>query len=153
MQVVIRNEQAEYPMEEYEALLTKSFQVLKALEGLEGPIEVSILFVTEEAMQSLNRRYRGIDEPTDVLSFPQEGDADFFPNVGLPRNLGDIVISPKRAYGQAAEFGHSVKREITYLAVHGLLHLLGYEHDTREKQARMRSREEAVLRDLDLGRG
>lgn len=153
MEVQIRGEQKKYPVQEYEVLLNKAFQILKTLEGLSGNLEISVLFVDEAAMQNLNRKYREIDEPTDVLSFPQDEQDDFFPSVDLPRSLGDIVISPKQAFMQAEKLQHSLKREVAYLAVHGMLHLLGYDHDTSQKQARMRRREEAVLKELDLGRG
>ena len=89
--------------------------------------EVSVHITTDEEIQSLNRKFRGLDKPTDVLSFPQYAAKGHIPeNAGC---LGDIVISLPRAAGQAAEFGHTLRRELAFLTAHGLLHLLGYDHN------------------------
>ncbi len=119
-------------------------------EGWVGDVELSLLFTDDGVIQSLNRQYRGIDEVTDVLSFPQFDPTrnDFvLPTVGA-RLLGDVVISMPQASRQAAEFGHSVAREIGYLTIHGTLHLLGYDHETTVDREQMREREEAALVDL-----
>lgn len=119
--------------------------------------EVSILLVDDQEIQSLNNTYRGLDQPTDVLSFAMEEDMagdevpDFF--VSEDNNiLGDIVISLETAARQAEEYGHSFEREAAFLTVHGMLHLLGYDHCTEEDRVEMRSREEEILTRLGLSR-
>ncbi len=104
--------------------------------------ELSILFVGDRAMRSLNRRYRRKDKTTDVLSFPLRDDQ--FTHI-QPALLGDIVISVPAARRQAAEAGHSFLREIDILLIHGLLHLLGYDHEKNEGEARRMKRKEIRL--------
>ncbi len=104
--------------------------------------ELSVLFVGDRAMRSLNRQYRGKDETTDVLSFSLREGA--FPRI-QPDVLGDIVISVPAAARQAAEAGHAVGREIDLLLVHGLLHLMGYDHERGEREARRMQRRERHL--------
>ncbi|NMB00209.1 MAG: rRNA maturation RNase YbeY [Firmicutes bacterium] len=149
MEILINNELANHDVTSYEALIRRGFEVAARLEELQEPWEVSITFVDNASIQELNRQYRHIDSATDVLSFPQ--DDEFAPWLEL-RVLGDIVISLERAMEQAEEYGHSTEREVMFLAVHGFLHLLGYDHEAPEEQAIMRSREEQILRELDLGR-
>ena len=100
---------------------------------------VCILVSTDEAIASLNSRYRGKDTPTDVLSFPN-----------TPPILGDIAISLPRAHEQAQELGHPLSRELAFLAAHGTLHLLGYDHDTPEDEAQMINLQQNVLKSLGL---
>ena len=109
---------------------------------------VSILLTDDEAVRTLNRQFLGIDEPTDVLSFPDDGgEDDPFPETsGEAPYLGDIAISLPTATRQAQEFGHSLDAEVAHLLVHGLLHLRGYDHvDAPEDEAKMRAREEHYL--------
>lgn len=107
--------------------------------------EVSVVFVGERAMSRLNRDYRGIAAPTDVLSFPLDGD---WPRIG-PSLLGDIVVCVPRAVSQAKESGRKFPAEVRLLLVHGLLHLLGYDHETCPADARrMKAREQEILRAL-----
>ena len=129
--------------------------------------EVSVVVTGDDEIRRLNREYRGIDAPTDVLSFPllEELGEELPPGSppgpqhalwtagegGAPA-LGDIVISLERAKAQAEEYGHSLQREIAFLTVHGLLHLLGYDHESEEPERVMRAKEEAILASLDLGR-
>ncbi|MDF2501375.1 MAG: metalloprotease ybeY, partial [Anaerosporomusa subterranea] len=115
--------------------------------------EVSVLFTDNATIHSLNRDYRGKDMPTDVLSFAlNEGDEPMIID-GPPENLlGDIIISLEKAAEQAAEYGHSQEREVAFLTLHGLLHLLGYDHETEDDRAEMRQEEEAVLGLLGIGR-
>lgn len=115
-------------------------------EHLPEPIEISILFTNNEEIQSLNRQYRGIDAPTDVLAFPQTTPERVrtAPH-GAEQVLGDVVISVERAKEQARELGHSLKKEVAHLLVHGLLHLLGYDHEQPEEAESMRQAECAVL--------
>ena len=121
-------------------------------EGVAGPVEVSLVVTDDAEVHDLNRHYRGVDQPTDVLSFSQveaPAASAAFPSVGAaPRPLGDIVISGDRVRAQAVEYGHSQRRELAYLAVHGLLHLLGYDHETEAERQAMREREEAALVDV-----
>jgi len=106
------------------------------------------VFVDDAYIQGLNQQYRGIDAPTDVLSFAmQEGEP--FPEEG-ELILGDVVISLETARRQASEYGHSLAREVAYLAVHGVLHLLGYDHGGEDDRRVMRNKEEEILARLNL---
>lgn len=115
--------------------------------------EVSVVLADDNYIKQLNWQYRGLDCATDVLSFAlNEGDEPAVLNGPAQTLLGDIVISLPTAERQAAEYGHAVEREVAYLAVHGLLHLLGYDHQTAAEQAVMREREEEILRAVALAR-
>ena len=137
--------------------------VLAALEGegVEAPCVVEVVVTDDAAIRETNRETRGVDRPTDVLSFPmfelEPGEkpraewAD--PDTGKVF-LGDMMLSLERAEAQAAEYGHSPRRELAYLAVHSVLHLLGYDHlDEGPMKAQMREREEAILSGLGITRG
>ncbi len=128
-------------------------EVLRA-EAAPGPLEVGVLIADDARLHALNRDYRGVDAPTDVLSFADEdAGAGFVAQPGAPRYLGDIAISYERVLAQAAEYGHSPARELAYLAAHGALHLLGYDHERGpEDEAAMRAREEAAMAALGLVR-
>ncbi len=115
---------------------------LLALVRMPGA-ELSVLFVGSAAMQSLNSRYRGIRKETDVLSFPMAGTMP-----GEPAVLGDIVISVPRAHRQAGDYGTSLHKELRRLLVHGLLHLIGYDHETGADAAKMRRKEDALFHAL-----
>jgi len=135
-------------------LVRKCCAAVWKAEGFRGPAEVSVSFVDNEQIRELNAEYRNRDAATDVLSFPlgENGAFDTDAETGAAL-LGDIVISVERALEQAEEYGHSVEREIGWLTVHSMLHLLGYDHETDEAAARgMREREEAVLSSLGLVR-
>lgn len=112
--------------------------------------ELSVALVDDPQIRVLNQRYRNMDRATDVLSFasgePPELDEE-------PALLGDVVVSLETAWRQAAEFGHSPEREVGYLVAHGVLHLLGFDHETDELRAEMRRLEEEALARVDLGRG
>ena len=127
---------------------------------METPCEVNALVTNDAVIRQINLDMRGVDAPTDVLSFPMfdltpgdkppEEDAD--PATGLIP-LGDMCISLERAKAQAKEYGHSNRRELAYLAVHSVLHLLGYDHlDEGPEKARMRGREEDIMAELGLER-
>ena len=113
--------------------------------------EISVTFVSLEEIHELNREYRQVDSPTDVLSFPQFDDLDDLPEEGEIM-LGDVVICSDRATEQAEEFGHSFEREIIYLFVHSVLHLLGYDHMDEDEKRIMRRREEEVMERIGLKR-
>ena len=124
-----------------------------------GPeVEISVLLVDNETIRSLNRDYRNKDAATDVLSFPMEEAMDGEPEptvIGGPteRLLGDLVISVEMAAAQAAEYGHSLERELAFLSVHGLLHLLGYDHESGvEAEAAMQAEEKRILSVLGIER-
>lgn len=130
-------------------------------EGVEIPCEINVLLTDDRGIHAINLEQRGVDRPTDVLSFPMfelspgerpsPGQAD--PGSGLVP-LGDMVISMERAAAQAEEYGHGMARELAYLTVHCVLHLLGYDHpDDGVGKAEMRAREEAVLAGLGMNRG
>ena len=123
-------------------------------EGVAAPAEVSVWITNEDELHALNRQYRDKDSSTDVLSFGSEGDDDtpFVTAPGQPRYLGDLAISFPHVIRQAEEYGHSRQRELGYLLTHGLLHLLGYDHEVPEDAARMRGREEALLGALGISR-
>jgi len=123
-------------------------RVLKT-EGVTPPYEVSLVFTDSETVRQLNRDYRGVDEPTDVLAFsmlPQKGiDSSFtLPPDGLTR-LGEVIISYPQAAEQAEEQEHSPERELALLVIHGILHLLGYDHEEPEEESKMRERERELL--------
>ena len=144
------------------------------LEGEEldpSQFSVSVSFVDKPEIQRLNREYRGVDEVTDVLSFPQydslfdlydeledadlaEEDAEYAAMDGIEDDeemaLGDVVICEEKCAEQAEEFGHSYERELIYLFVHSICHLLGYDHMTDEDKAEMRAKEEAVMTELNI---
>jgi len=122
--------------------------VLKA-EGVVPPCEVGLVFTDSETVKQLNRDYRGVDEPTDVLAFymlhQKEADSSFaLPPDGVTR-LGEVIISYPQAVEQAREQGHSTEKELALLVIHGILHLLGYDHEEPEEEAEMRAREKELL--------
>lgn len=148
--ILINNEQSLFPVEPLQPLLEKALGNVLEHQGMTTEVEVSVTFVTNEQIHELNRQYRHKDSPTDVLSFPQDDD---FPEIpGEFRLLGDIIISLERANEQALEYGHSLEREVAYLAVHGMLHLLGHDHYQEDQKRAMRAAEEEILRILNLGR-
>ncbi len=143
-----------------EAQLTAVIRAALDAEQVTIPCEVNVLVTNDAAIHEINLDMRGVDRPTDVLSFPmfeltpgeKPGEEDADPDTGLVP-LGDMVISLERAEAQAQEFGHSVEREVSYLAVHSVLHLLGYDHmDEGPMKAQMRKREEEILNDLGITR-
>lgn len=153
MIVTLENNQEKVSIPEaLEADLTKAMNVVAELEALSPQTEVDITLVDDVAIHELNRTYRGIDRPTDVLSFAlDEGEEE--PEVDddeIEHLLGDVIISAPTAVRQGEEYGHGLEREMTYLAVHGMLHLLGYDHMEEKDKLIMRKREEEVLRRLDL---
>ncbi len=112
-------------------------------------IEVSVTFVNSDEIKELNRIYRGKDQVTDVLSFQQYSDVTEIPQEG-EAILGDVVICPEQAFLQADEYGHSNERELVYLFVHSLCHLLGYDHMQDDEKALMRAAEERVMEKIGV---
>lgn len=131
-------------------------------EGVPVPCEINVLITDDKGIHAINKASRNVDRPTDVLSFPMfnlvpgklpEDWSEYIdPGTGLCP-LGDMAISLERARAQAAEFGHSVRREVGYLTIHSMLHLLGFDHmDEGPEKALMRKHEEAVIAAIDLHR-
>lgn len=120
--------------------------------GVPERAEISVTFVDDAAIHDLNREHRGVDRPTDVLSFPQFEPDEELPPEPLPYPLGDIVVSLDTARRQADEYGHGFDRELAFLLAHGLLHLLGHDHMTPDEEAEMRARQRALLSAVGLGR-
>jgi probable rRNA maturation factor len=112
--------------------------------------EVTVLVTGDETLRELNRRHRGVDASTDVLAFPNEAHGSFVDAPGLPRYLGDVIISFPRAQVQAAEARNELLAELQLLVVHGVLHILGYDDQTAPERARMWRAQEAVLDDLGV---
>ena len=142
------------------ALIRRTIRTALAAEGLTAPCEVDVLLTDDDGIHEINRELRQVDRPTDVLSFPEfeltpgqlPGPEDADPGTGLVP-LGDMVISMEHVAAQAREYGHAKRRELSYLVVHSVLHLLGYDHlDEGPQKARMRAREEAILGELGIGR-
>lgn len=125
-------------------------------EGIVGETEVSLTFMTDEDIQKINAVYRGIDQATDVISFAleevSEGEVAVIREEGMPTILGDIIISVDTAKRQAEEYAHSLEREVGFLALHGFLHLLGYDHETEEDEVKMFGRQREILDSLGLER-
>jgi probable rRNA maturation factor len=117
-----------------------------------GPTELGVVITDDATIRELNRRFLGIDEPTDVLSFGlgAQGGRPFALPPGEVASLGEVIISYPTAVRQAEEQGHSLQAEVAHLLVHGILHLLGYEHQAAEDERVMRQRGEEILADLDL---
>ncbi len=135
-------------------LIRRCCHAVLQLEKFNGAAEVSVRFVDNELIKELNAQYRNIDRETDVLSFPlgENGIYDINPGTGAAL-LGDVVISVQKAVEQAMEYGHSLDREMAFLTVHSMLHLLGYDHVNGGLEAvRMREKEETVLTQLGLKR-
>ena len=120
-------------------------------ENFNRPAEASVLLTGDEEMQNMNRQYRGLDKPTDVLSFSQlDGSYSIPPNCPVP--LGDVIISVPTAHRQADARGGKLSDELDLLVVHGVLHLLGYDDETDEGAEEMNRRQEEILRQLSDGR-
>lgn len=127
-------------------LVRRAIEATLAYEGVDAHCEVSVTFADNEGIRAINRDYRQIDAPTDVLSFP------LFEESKAGKQLGDIVLSLERCHEQAEEFGHSFERECAFLTVHSTLHLLGYDHVNNEEEERdMRARQTAIVEQMGLG--
>lgn len=153
MPVLVSNLQEGIPVTDDLCQLVEKVVIegLKA-EGYATDAEVGLTFVDNAYIQSLNAEYRGIDRPTDVLSFAMNEGEDMPEEAEAEDLLGDIVISLPTALSQSKEYGHSFEREVAYLTAHGTLHLLGYDHQTEEDREVMRQKEEAILGRLNITR-
>ena len=153
--VYFENEQNAIPVTyKLKMLIRRAIEATLSYEQYENDAEVSVTLTDSESIQDLNLRFRGIDAPTDVLSFPLfdfEGETDEPPVDEIRNMLGDIVLNLERTRAQAEEFGHSFEREAAFLTVHSMLHLLGYDHETGEEdEADMRARQRAIMADMGL---
>ncbi len=155
IKVIISNDQRTVKIpSQVRLLVRRSCVAVLRMEKFEGSAEISVRFVDNAMIRELNREHRNIDSETDVLSFPlgENGVYDINNDTGAYM-LGDIVISVEKAMEQAEEYGHSLEREIAFLSVHSMLHLLGYDHVNGGLEAvRMREKEEEVLTQLGLKR-
>jgi len=156
MIIYYENEQDKLEISEYlEGRLKEGLNAVAKLHNLTDDTEVGITIVDDERIHEINREYRNVDRPTDVISFALDDDLEDSDEPELidgPEEhlLGDIIISVETANRQGEEFGHGLEREIVYLAVHGLLHLLGYDHMVEEDKVIMRAKEEEALRAINL---
>ncbi|MBE6659796.1 MAG: rRNA maturation RNase YbeY [Ruminococcaceae bacterium] len=153
--VYYENEQNAIPVTyKLKMLIRRAIAETLAFEQYNNDVEVSVTLTDSEKIQSLNLRFRGIDAPTDVLSFPLfdfEGETDEPPVDEIQNMLGDVVLNLERTRAQAEEYGHSFEREAAFLTVHSMLHLLGYDHETSEEdEADMRARQRAIMKRMGL---
>ncbi len=164
MNIFIENEWTGSIDYDYTVLINKVITETLHSEACPYEVEVSVLITDDNSVQETNREFRRIDSSTDVLSFPaheytfpayyeelKETEGDFSPESG-ELLLGDIMISYEHVIKQAAEYGHSEQREISFLTVHSVLHLLGYDHVTEEERNIMEQKQEAVLQNLGITR-
>lgn len=155
IKVIITNDQTDVKIPTgVRMLVRRCCTAVLVLEKFEDPAEISVRFVDDDEIHALNLKYRNVDNSTDVLSFPmgENGVYDTNNDTGA-KILGDIVISIPHAVNQAERFGHSLQREIAFLTVHSMLHLLGYDHeDGGIESVHMREKEETVLTQLGLPR-
>lgn len=141
---------------EYEKVLGKVIGKCFEEERLKN-LYISVILTNPQNIQKINKEYRNIDKPTDVLSFPMF-EKDEIEKVcktdlkGLQQVLGDVVISIEQVKKQAKEYGHSFERELSYMAVHGFYHLMGYDHMEEEEKKQMREKEENILSKLEINR-
>jgi probable rRNA maturation factor len=135
-------------------LIERAVRTTLTQQAYAQTVEVSIYVTTAEEVHQLNRDYRAKDAPTDVLSFADDGaDSPFVLPPDMPRYLGDVAISWPHVVAQAAEYGHSDARELAFLTVHGVLHLLGYDHERdADADAEMRALQDTIMQLLDLPR-
>lgn len=149
-------------VDEGKHLTDKQIQLIIELLELAGEMEetskdseLSITIVHDQEIKEMNHMYRGIDEPTDVISFEMQDDLEDLPidvQEQIGNLLGDIIVSIDRAREQAKEYNHSVEREVGFLVVHGFLHLLGYTHDTQEDENEMFTKQKEILHQYGLKR-
>jgi len=133
--------------------LRRAAEAVLLQRGVEEPCELALVVSGDETLHQLNRRHRGVDAPTDVLAFPHQTKSPgvtFIEAPGFPRYLGDVIISFPRAKVQAAEAGNELLAELQLLAIHGVLHLLGYDDETELERARMWQAQQAVLDDIGV---
>ena len=155
LRIYFENDQEKYKVSyNLKMLLREAIETTLDFEDFNAVCEVSVTFTDNDGIRELNKKFREMDKPTDVLSFPLldfDGDCEEPPIDELISNLGDIVISLERAKEQAEEFGHSFAREVAFLTVHSMLHLLGYDHEKGDEEDReMRARQSEIMKIMGL---
>lgn len=156
MKILITNRQKQLEFTpEYRALIKKAIKYVLKNSNMSEDYEISVTITDNSQIREINREFREIDKETDVLSFPMLEFSE--PEMPLEEEetdeimpLGDIVISLEKAAAQATEYSHSTQREIAFLTVHSMLHLLGYDHIEEEDRLKMREREKQIMKELDL---
>ena len=144
-------------IETAENIIRNVVQAVLDEEKIIHELYINITLTNNEEIHKINKQYRGVDRPTDVLSFPMY-ERDEIPNLrkkqenSVEEILGDIIISIPKVREQAEEYGHSFERELAYLTTHGMLHLLGYDHMVDEEKEQMRKQEEKILEKLNITR-
>jgi len=138
--------------DEMKALIEKTIKGALKHEKFEKPYEISFLITDNEEIRQINREHRNIDRETDVLSFPMLEFKDGYFKGQIELDVGDIVISIEKATAQAEDYGHSLERELAFLTVHSILHLLGHDHEVEADRVIMRRREDEILNELGLYR-
>ena len=138
-----------------EELLKKVVQTVLEVEQVKHDMDIYITLTNNEEIHTINKEYRNVDKPTDVLSFPMYERNEIYKlkeekESDVEEILGDIIISIPKVKEQADEYGHSLERELAYLLTHGMLHLLGYDHMIEEEKTIMRKQEEIVLAKLNI---
>lgn len=156
LKIYFENAQEALPLTyKLKMLVREAIEATLDLENYQNTAEVSVTFTDNEGIHELNARYRGVDRPTDVLSFPlfdYDGTSEEPPVDEMMNMLGDIVISLEKAKEQAEQFGHSFEREVAFLTAHSMLHLLGYDHELGEDEDReMREKQNIVMDMIGLG--
>lgn len=159
MDISFLNEQDKFDItDKLKELITLAAKTALDYMGFDRDAEISVMFIDNEGIRVLNAQHRGIDRATDVLSFPMleyDDDGEMFDDPGDIEDelcLGDIVISLERAAEQAEEYGHSFEREVGFLTVHSMLHLLGYDHMTEEEEKEMFGFQKEILAKMGLER-
>lgn len=155
MMIYFENEQDKQTLTyKLKMLVRRAIEATLDYEQYGNPCEVSVTFTDNEGIHALNKKFRGVDRPTDVLSFPlfdYDGESEEPPIDEMMGMLGDIVLSLEQAAKQADEYGHSFAREVAFLTVHSMLHLLGYDHETGEEdELEMRRRQTEIMEKLGL---
>ncbi len=155
LKIYFENQQDKLPLTyKMKMLVRAAIEATLDFEDFQNHCEVSVTFIDNEGIHELNKKYRQVDRPTDVLSFPLfdfEGDMEEPPIDEIMSNLGDIVVSLEKAKEQADEYGHSFEREVAFLCVHSTLHLLGYDHErSEEEDTEMRSKQSEIMKIMGL---
>ena len=156
LMIYFENGQKKMPVSyKLKLLVRRAVEATLDYEGYQNDCEVSVTFTDNVGIHELNQRFRGVDKPTDVLSFPlfdYDGTSGEPPVDEICGMLGDIVLSLEMAEHQGEEYGHGTEREVAFLTVHSMLHLLGYDHETGEEdEADMRARQTEIMEKMGLG--
>ena len=155
LKIYFENEQEIVPLTyKMKMLIRNAVETTLDFEDFQNHCEVSVTFTDNAGIHELNKKFRQVDKPTDVLSFPLfdfEGETEEPPIDEIIHNLGDIVISLEKAKEQAEEYGHSYEREMAFLCVHSMLHLLGYDHErSEEEDVEMRAKQSEIMKIMGL---